>query len=384
MKTKQMVILVVTGVVLAGLAWWTSREPQAEGVVKIGQKLLPGLAVNRVDLLELRQREARMRLVKAGDVWTLADRYGYPADFQRIRQLLLGLADARIGQAFPVGDQQRLQMELTPETALVVTLKSGGEPLAEVLLGASRQATARENLPMGFGGMTDGRYAALPGESMAYLIGHALFGATVDVQSWLDTTLLEVPGDRFRAITIRNPGDGTFHLEKTAEGKWAFRDADDASVFAQDKAASLTGALRYLTLQDIADPALEDAALGFTDPYLFQVDTVDGIRYSLHLSAPVEGGQDRYLRIEVVPREGTETAGPVAEPSPGDPAADATNVVAEAEADGSRAAEEAAALAESLSGWTYRIAGFHANALTPARASLVQAPAAAEASADGE
>lgn len=359
MKNKNVMLLVMAGAVLAALAWMTSREQVSDGANRIGQKLLPDLAVNAVDEIIIATAAQTARVARVDNAWVLPDRYGYPADFETIRGLMLTLADLRIGQAVKAGDGQRARMALTPETATTITLKAGGNRLVDLRLGINRQASNDDAMPYGMGGMTDGRYLAITGDPMAYLVGESLHEAVAEAKRWMDTALLDVSAEEVTTITMTNPEDGRFSLVKGEDGKLAFETPENSKPFDDTKSWTLTGALSYLTLQDVADPAASGESLGFTTPRTFSVATKNGTQYTLRVSDPIDGSDERYVRIAVAfdaPAATNETA------------------VAEANLEAEAAAK---ALHEKLSPWTFRIASYKAGTLASPREALVKPPEAA-------
>jgi len=265
-------------------------------------------------------------------------------------------------------------MELTPEAATTLTLKAGGKTLVELQLGVDRKAANADAMPSGMmmGGMTDGRYLAIKGDPMAYLVGESLFEAVAEAKRWMDTSLLDVQADAVSTITISNPEDGSFTLVKGADGKLAFAEPEEDKPFDDTKTWSLTGALGYLTLEDVADPA---ADVGFTEARLFSAATTNGMQYILSVSDPIAGSDERYVRIVV------DFSAPTAT---GEATTNETAAAATAEAN--RAAEATAqALNAKLAPWTYRIAGYKASTLVSTRESLIkqpEPPAAAAAAAE--
>ncbi len=374
MKNKNVMLLVMVGAVLAALAWMTSREQVPAGSNRIGKKLLPELAVNAVDEIIIATTAQTARVARVDSAWVLPDRYGYPANFETIRGLMLKLADLKIGQAFKAGDRQRATMELTPEAATTLTLKAGGNTLVELRLGTNRQAASADAMPYGMGGMTDGRYLAITDDPMVYLVGDSLFEAVTEAKSWIDTALLDISTEEVTAITLTNPEDGSFSLVKGADGKLAFETPEEGKPFDDAKTWSLTGVLSYLTLQDVADPAGNDESLGFTAPRTFSVATMNGTQYTLRVSDPIEGSDERHVRITVAFTPPTATD-----------EATTNETTAAATAEANRETEAAAkALHAKLSPWTFRIAGHKAGTLVSTRESLVKQPEPPAAAAEAE
>jgi len=366
MKNRHVIALAVAGVALATLAWFSSREKK--GIApQSGAALLPGLDINTVDAIEIATATETVRVARAESGWQLPDRYYYPANFETIRQFLLKLENLKIGLTITASEPQREQMGLSASAGTVLRLKSGGRQIREITLGTSRQSQNADAGPYGFGSMPDGRYVALNNDPAVYLIRDSLHEVTTQQQRWMETTLLDVASENITSVTIENPDDGNFTLKKGSAGKWDFAQANSNTPFDDAKSFSLSGALSYLTLQDVADPVLTDEELGFTSKApRFQVAAKNGTTYDITMSDPVSEGGDRYIRIAV----GFD-APPLMSFAGGDEAqAKAADAIIAAE----EARNNAAALHAKLSPWTFRIASYKANALAITRESLIKKP----------
>jgi hypothetical protein len=373
MKNKNVILLVVVGVVLAAVAWLTSRDKTAPGSNRIGTLLLPELAVNAVDEIEIASTTQTARVSKVDNAWVLPDRYGYPANFETIRRLMLKLTDLKIGQAFNASDSQRQQMQLAPQAATTITLKSEGNPLVELQLGVNREAKTATPLPYGMGGMTDGRYLAIKGDPMVYLVGESLHDAETDVKRWMDTTVLDVSPDSIETITLSNPDDGSFTLAKGEDGKLTFTGEQSDQLFDETKDYSVKGALSYLTMQDIADPKADDQSLGFTTTRTFEAHTTDGTIYHLDVSDPIDDSKERYIRVAVTYDNASLASDAEEEPTETASDTDTTNSTERASSDNG-VMKAAAALNTKLAPWTFRIASYKADALTSTLDSLIKKP----------
>lgn len=369
MKNKNVSLLVAVAAVLAALAWMTSHNRTPESTTRIGHKLLPKLAVNAVDEIIIASATETVRVAKAESGWKVPDHYDYPANFETIRQLMLKLEQLKIGQVITVSDRQREQMELTAASATAITLKTGGNEMLTLLLGANRIPENAAPGPYGMGSMPDGRYVAIKDDPSAYLIGDVLREVSTQSTRWMDTSLLDVSAESVTDITIENPDDGAFTVSKGNDEKLNFAPADESTPFDDTKSYALTGALSYLTIQDIADPALDDEALGFKAARRFTVKTKDGTRYDLQVSDPVDASGDRNIRIAVAFDEPPSTP-------PAAPDADKKDLQAEADRLTSinAAKTKAAELNAKLSPWTFRISSYKANTFASTHDSLVKKP----------
>ena len=152
----------------------------------------------------LERREAR---------WIVVER-GYPADTGRIRETLLALAEARIGEektSTPALYDRLAVEDIALPTARGVQLEISGTRTPLQLIVGQTQA----------GG--DMSYVRRTGEAQSWLVTGSLTpGKTTG--EWLDRQLVDIPATRIQSLTITHPGDGTLRLEK------AGRDAADFTV----------------------------------------------------------------------------------------------------------------------------------------------------------
>ena len=98
MKGKNLLILIVVAAVLVGLAVSSSRKQSRPVSNLIGTKLFSELPVNDVERIVVKSGSSTVEVVRAESEWVLPSRYGYPANFSKIRDALLKLADMKIGQ----------------------------------------------------------------------------------------------------------------------------------------------------------------------------------------------------------------------------------------------------------------------------------------------
>jgi hypothetical protein len=92
MKRKQVYLLLGIALVLtiAGTIFQMSQSSTWKG--ETGDRdIYPNLAVNDVTKVRVQTGKENLTLQTAGDIWQVAERYGYPADFAKIRELLRSL-----------------------------------------------------------------------------------------------------------------------------------------------------------------------------------------------------------------------------------------------------------------------------------------------------
>ena len=104
MNSRHLTALALAAVVAVLAAFYATslREPQSNSEGGSGM-LVPGLKDHLNDVSEVRITTAGddtiVTLVKGESQWRVEQKSGYAADTGKIRQLLLGLADARLREA---------------------------------------------------------------------------------------------------------------------------------------------------------------------------------------------------------------------------------------------------------------------------------------------
>lgn len=261
MKQKQFVVLGVLAVALLALALWLgeSRKP-AQQAAEQGP-LVPGLE-QRLDTLERVMVQPAgaeaITLERVDASWTVAEKHGYPADLGKLRELLLGLAQARrvepktaVASSYPVLGVQ--DVDADGASNVEVSLEGAGHTVA-VILG--------QNNPRGAG-----TYVRLKGEPQSWLVDRNL-AAEKSLSGWLKRDLIDIAGNRIAAVTVQPPQGGEIRIEANPGGEGDFRIAnlpagrEAASAYVADASATLLSGLRIDDVQPAAAYShAEDAPL---------------------------------------------------------------------------------------------------------------------------
>ncbi len=307
-----------------------------------GEKLFPALAdnISKVVAIQVRQGEESLTLEKAGATWGIKDRGGYPADFSKIRTILVGLSEAGLLESKTRRSDRYAVLELEDpavkgaKSRLVRLTGDKGEALAEVVLGKKRQEV--------FGAGKAGTYVRKPGDPQTWL-ADAELNASVSAKEWMKTTLLSLDPAKVSRITIAVPGEPPLKIEReggTPEGKLAFVGFPPAGKKLQEANAAdnLARAVTSIDLEDVRK--LDGVAKGGA------VATVT-----------IEGKEQPAVTLNM--RKDGETHW--------------LSVTATGEGEVGKAAEE---LAGRTQGWEYKIPDYKANAILKKRADLLETPEA--------
>ncbi|HXP76505.1 MAG TPA: DUF4340 domain-containing protein [Stellaceae bacterium] len=160
--------------------------------------------------------------VRQGDIWTVTEKSGYPADAAKVRKMLEGLAEITYVEpktAEP-GLYKRLNVEdpsaEKSQSALVEVYDGQGGALGSVIAGRRRIDE--------LGGGNDGVYVRLPKEARSWLARGTL-DLDSDIAQWLDRRIVDVGEKRTKeAVLQQSDGTSLTIARDKPEDKFAVRD----------------------------------------------------------------------------------------------------------------------------------------------------------------
>ena len=368
MKARNLLILIAALALCAGLAYWSRSHGRNAGApAMVGREVLPGLPVNSVAKIVLRNADGTITMAKVNGVWVSSDKFNYPLNFTQVRTFLQTLAGLKIGQCVRASKLQLPNLQLIQPGGKTAELKNrvgtsivlenaAGKEVASMLLGKLHRSEPTENMgstiPRDFGGMPDGRYLMVNGNVL--LISDTMEFVPASPNAWFDTQLCNVQIGDVTDLFVDGPGRAHIHLFRQAQsGEWDLEGLEAGKKTSKTDADSMAGALGYFRFEDVADPALTDAQTGLDKAVSFTVRTQNGTVYNLKIGKMVEGIKDRYTKLAVSFEPPPDKAAPP--PTPGSETNAASIAAAQAKQREAIAREEANALDAKLKPWTYLV-----------------------------
>lgn len=383
MNKKQFIVLVGLVVVL-GLWGLSRRRGQSSswsgGGTAAGQKLLGEFDVNAVAQLDIKQGTNELRLARKGDLWRVAQRNDYPANFGEISSLLLKLKNLKIIQTEQVGASQLPRLELaasgTNAPTVVEFADAGGKSLKTLTLGKTVMDNSAASAPMdefgGGGGFPKGRYVQVSGmtDSVA-VISDPLSDVTPDAGHWLNKAFFKVEKPKSIAVTFAEATNSWAITRETEGGEWKLADAKADEKLDSGKSASVTSPFTSPSLNDVAI-GLTPEQTGLGQPTVIKISTFDGFDYTVNVGAKTN---DNYLLTVAVTGNFPKERAVVADEKAEDKAK------ADKEfADKHKRLEEKLATESAFGKWTYEVASWTVEPLLKKRSELLEEkPAPAEA-----
>jgi hypothetical protein len=388
MSQRSVVVLLLALVVL-GLAVFVAQRGRSPAAIASGP-IVPGLeaALNDVDRVALTKAggETVATLERRGDAWVVAEKDGYRADVAKLRQGLRALAEAKVLETKTANPEfyDRLGVEDVAGAnagGVAVTIAAAGRDFGALILG---QAVGSKQ-----------RYARRANEPQSYLVDRNP-DFPKSTSQWLDSSIVDVRGERVQQVTIKHPDGETVAISK-AEAPPS--DLTQGTVVNFDVAGIPAGrellypgvanvignSLRELTLEDVerSDGAAPER------PVQVEFKTFDGL--VVRMTGTTRGEED-WVTIEASvdadqaarfaapapaqpvggapPTEGAPPAeGAAPSPAAGDAVGDVADDAARTRAD---APAEAARINDRVRGWRYKIAGFQYDQMTRRMADLLK------------
>lgn len=306
MNRKQFLLLLVALVLLAAAGagvHWSDRLSWQRGGTRLGQKLLPTLKIAEVAEIAVRDAKSEVHIFKQGAAWKVRERADFPADVDRIADLLLKAVELKIVQTEGLSETQRTHFELVEPrpgaagegTGTVLELKdASGKALARLLLGKKlmkrTEVQTAPGAPPHAMDMPAGRYL-LSGGDAAWIavVSEPLNQVEATPAAWLSKAIFHI--DRVQSVAVAGPdGKSRWTLARAKEGDlWSF--AGLAEKPDPQKAEDVVSPLYEISLADVvADPA--KVPTGLDKPVVAHVQTFDDLTYALKIGA--KAGDDRY------------------------------------------------------------------------------------------
>lgn len=307
MNKKQLILVIVLGLVLGGAGLFVMKNRQSsfsEGTQRMGSKLLGDYDINAIAAIRIQNASNTVNLVKAGDVWTLEERAGYPANFGTLRPLLLNLRELKVAKAVRVGPSRLPVLELVPPdkngAGVLMELKdSSGKTTKSLLLGAKHMREATGDSP--FGGDSawpDGRYVMVDGnpENIA-LVSDPLTQVEPRPQDWISKDWFKVEKLKSVSLVSTNATNNWKVARETEAGPWKLVDAKPGEELDTSKSSSVTSALSYPSFNDVATNDSPEVT-GLDQPIVATLETFDDFVYTVKIGDQT-ADDNYYVQVDV-------------------------------------------------------------------------------------
>ena len=289
-------VLVVLLIAMGGGALLVYQQQGARSVEPgaLGQPLLKGLQASQVAAIVIRTPKDAVTIAKKGESWTVAERSGFPADIEKVREFVVKAIGLKIGQSEPIGDKDRARLLLDAGGTAIEFLGADGKPLARLTAGSKYFKTEPENAEKANG---DGRYVMLPGDDKrVVVVSDPLTQASTRSADWISKA--GFAAEKVKAMEVRAADGANWKIERpgdSADWKLAGARGDEKLDISKANAASYS--LSLIELADVAPADAKAEATGLDKPMVVTAATLDGLTYTLKIGKL--SGENYYATVAI-------------------------------------------------------------------------------------
>jgi hypothetical protein len=297
MNARIVGVLLVLLLALGGGALLVFQQQEARDSADagtLGQPLLKGLQASQVAAIVIRQPKDAITIQKKDERWTIAERGGFPADIDRVREFVVKAIGLKIGQSEPIGEKDRARLLLDAGGTAVEFLGAAGKPLARLTAGKKYFKTEPENAEKAVG---DGRYVMLPGdEKHVVVVADPLTQVSTRSADWISKT--GFAAEKVKTMEVRAADGATWKIERSGDNAdWKLAGSRGDEKLEVTKANAASYSLSLIELADVAPAGVKPEATGLDKPLVVTATTLDGLAYTLKIGAL--SGENYYATVAI-------------------------------------------------------------------------------------
>lgn len=297
MNARVAAVLLVLLAALGGGALLVRQQAESQkpaGAAGLGQPLFPGLQAAAVTAVAIRQPSGALTIENRDGRWVIAEREGFPADYDKLRDFVLKAIALKVGQSEPIGEKDRSRLQLDASGTRIEFRGAAGKPLAAMTAGRKYFKLEPENPERATG---DGRYVALPGqEGRVIVVADPLAQASAKSADWIRKTAFEV--EKVRTLELRAADGSSWRIERSGDNAdWKLAGARAGETLEVSKANAAAYTFGRLELADVAPGDLKAEDAGLDKPTVVAATTFDGLTYTLRLGKLA--GDNYYAKLAI-------------------------------------------------------------------------------------
>jgi uncharacterized protein DUF4340 len=297
MKKNQLFILIGLAILLGavGILFKVSRSAGWSSV-KIDRRVLPDLPINKISKMKMQAANTSVTLEKKNQVWSVAERNNYPADFQKIRDLTKTLWELKAVQEMEVGPSQFPRLKIVAPGSgensgtEIQLLDDQDKALGSLIVGKS--------IAQGEGAGYGGRFIFNPAtKDRVYLVSERFTNIDpLTVGPWLNQTFIQLGAlkEIDQRAWANNPGWKISRENDTAP--WGLEGAAPDEKL--DPAFEGSVGTFSPNFQDVLSGSTPPTETGFQNPFQIKLKTFDGFDYSIALGKE-SPEKARYFQVKV-------------------------------------------------------------------------------------
>jgi hypothetical protein len=319
--------------------------------VEMRELLLPALDVNSVQKIRVKDEKSEVNVALNGTTWTVAERGGYEASFEKISRALLALKEQKNTRKQIVGKESWGKIGVQPPGepnaygigTLVELMDDKGNLKKSLILGANVTSSGNANASP-FGGSNE-RMIRIPEDGdTIWVVGNTFSDLETKPDTWIEKA-------------SRENADAT---EFTLEGAKAGEKLDNGKI-------NLTSLLSAPTFNDVLTK--DKAAETMKGAVKARLVTFEGFTYDVQTVKQKVADADKYYITVAVTADIAKERAPVK-----DEKAEDKKKNDDAFAEEKKKKEEKLANEKKLAGWVYEVTEYTVSSLLKSRAEVLAAP----------
>jgi hypothetical protein len=298
MSARIAAMLLVLLLALGGGALLIKQQGQSQrpaGAGALGQPLLKNLKAADVAAIAIRMPGAALTLERKADQWVIAERAGFPADLEKVRDLVLKALELKVGQSEPIGEKDRARLQLDDSGTQLEFRGADGKPLARLTIGAKFFKREPENPERAIG---DGRFVMLPEDAQTVMVvADPLTFASAKSADWISRT--GFAAEKVKAMQVLLAGGERWEIERPGDNaNWKLSPLRAGEKLDVMRANSASYSLNSVELADVVAPGMKPADAGLDKPSATIVAaTFDGLAYTVKLGKLA--GDNTYATVSI-------------------------------------------------------------------------------------
>lgn len=298
MKSKHIIILLTICCVLAVITFFIfNKNSNTNQQAKLGEKLFDNLQVNDVAKITINSIDGTVILKKDQSLWSVDNRFNYPADFSKITDLAIKLKELKIGRSFNASEDIISRLSLHPPDKKEIPPSQKGvqivlndrqnKILLDLILGKIRESSSR----------TIGQYVKLPTTSTVYLVDKNFRLLEKEPKQWLNKDLIDIKAKDIEKVICFTPKREKviYEIKRTEKDQPpVFVNAPRDRKVETSKIDQVVEALTALKIEDIADPGKNIKHTKFKNTPYLKYYLFDGSVYNVYPGLAIDHDSDKY------------------------------------------------------------------------------------------
>ncbi len=297
MNARIAAVLVALLVLIGGGALQYYQQSQSQkpaGAATLGKPLIKGLKAAEIASIVIREPKAGITLERKEAGWAIAERGGFPADLDKVRDFVLKAIELKIGQSEPIAAADRARLKVDDSGARVEFKSADGKVIARILVGKKYFKSEPDNPDKAIG---DGRFVLLPDdEKTVYVVSDPLAQASAKTAQWIVRAGFAV--EKVKTLEVSPAAGDGWKIERAADNaEWKLSGAKADEKLEISKANAAAYSLSSVELADVAPKDAKPEQTGLSKPAVVTAATLDGLVYTLKVGR-LEG-DDYYATVAV-------------------------------------------------------------------------------------